>query len=272
MTKGGKLRFTLLGCGSSPGVPRIHGEWGACDPDNPKNRRTRCSLLVERITKNGSTTVVVDTSPDFRQQMLAVGVKSLDAVLYTHPHADHIHGIDDLRQYALLQKRRMPVYADSATLAHLATSFSYCFSTPEGSMYPPICEAFEIRPGEPVRIEGAGGVIEALPVLQHHGPIHSLGFRIGDFCYSPDISDVPDDSIDALSGLDVWIIDALQYKPHISHLSLSQALEWINRLAPRRAYLTHMHIPLDYETVKAETPEHVEPGFDGLVIEFDVET
>lgn len=262
-----KRRFTILGCGSSPGVPRIHGEWGDCDPNNPKNRRTRCSLLIEQFGPEGVTTIVVDTSPDFRAQMLAAGVRQLDAVVYTHPHADHTHGIDDIRQYVLLQRQRMPVYADEATLAHLTTAFAYCFETPVGSMYPPICEPREISAGKVFSISGQGGTIDLLPVHQIHGPIHSLGFRVGDFCYSPDVSDIPQESLQHLSGLSHWVIDALQYRPHISHFSLSEALEWIERLKPDQAILTHMHIPLDFETVRKETPDNVVPAYDGLVVE-----
>lgn len=278
---GAKMRFTLLGCGSSPGVPRIHGEWGACDPANPNNRRLRCSLLVQRIGAEGTTNIVIDTSPDFRQQMLAAKVGHIDGVLYTHPHADHTHGIDDLRGYVLVQKQRMRIYADKPTLARLYQGFSYCFETPAGSMYPPICKAHEISAGQSVTIEGPGGPIALLPILQTHGPINSLGFRFcafdadgkplpGGLTYSPDVSDIPPGSIPLLKGTQIWIVDALQYCEHISHFSLEQALAWIEKIAPERAILTHMHIPLDYEIVKKETPDYVEPGFDGMVIELDV--
>lgn len=275
------MRFTLMGCGSSPGTPRISGDWGNCDPENPKNRRTRCSLLVERIGPNGTTTLVVDTGPDFRQQMLSADVTTLDGVLYTHSHADHIHGIDDLRGYALVQRERINVYADEMTGSHLEKSFGYCFHSPEGSMYPPILRMNRIIAGELVTIDGEGGPIHALPILQTHGRIVSLGFRFGTFegsntplpggfGYSPDVSDIMDDQIDGFRDLDVWVVDALQYKTHISHFSLEQALEWIDRLKPKRAILTHMHTPLDYETVLNETPKHVEPGFDGLVVDLPV--
>ena len=275
------LRFTMMGCGSSPGTPRISGDWGNCNPANPKNRRTRCSLLVERIGPNGTTTVVVDTGPDFRQQMLSAGVTSLDGVLYTHSHADHIHGIDDLRGYALVQRERIQVYADEPTGQHLEKSFGYCFQSPKGSMYPPILEMNQITAGELVTIEGEGGPIHALPIIQTHGHINSLGFRFGafegsdiplpgGFGYSPDVSDIPDDQIDKFRDLDVWVVDALQYKAHISHFSLEDALGWIEMLKPKRAILTHMHTPLDYDTVYNETPRHVEPGFDGLVVEMEI--
>ncbi len=269
------LRFTILGCGSSPGTPRIHGDWGACDPSESKNRRLRCSLLVQRISGGETTSVVIDTSPDFRQQMLNSGAKSLDGVLYTHPHADHVHGIDDLRGFALAQRERITVYADKQTQARLDQGFGYCFQQPEGSMYPPILNAYELIAGRPVLIMGKGGTIHALPVLQTHGPIHSLGFRFsadgnfdnGGLCYSPDISDIPVESVEVMQNLDCWVVDALQYKPHISHFSVSESLEWVIRLKPKHTVLTHMHIPLDYQTLKDELPDAVEPGFDGLVIE-----
>lgn len=274
------FRFTVLGCGSSPGVPRIDGDWGNCDPADPRNRRTRCSLLVERIGRGnggegGRTAVVIDTSPDFRAQMLAAGVKRLDAVVYTHPHADHIHGIDDLRQYAILQRQRIPTFANAETNARLMSGFAYCFVQPAGSIYPPILEAGEIAPGKSFAIDGPGGEIRFLPVAQLHGPAQSLGFRIGadpdalrgGLAYCPDISGLPDESLPLLAGLDIWIVDALQYRVHLSHFALSQALEWIERLKPRRAVLTHMHTPLDYARLDAETPAHVTPAFDGMVLE-----
>ena len=274
------LRFTVLGCSSSPGVPRITGDWGACDPENPKNRRTRCSLLVERIGRQGVTRIVVDTSPDFRQQMIDARADTLDAAIFTHAHADHIHGIDDLRQYAIAQRARVPVYADRATYSELEEKFGYIFKSAEGSIYPPICDWHELTAGKTTVIDGEGGPIAFLPVRQVHGPIHSLGFRFGRFdpdkgdlalsgglAYSPDVSDLPKESVEQLRDLDVWIVDALQYREHISHFSLAQALDWIGRLAPRRGVLTHMHIPLDYAAVMAETPDHVMPAHDGLVFE-----
>lgn len=270
-----EMRYTLLGCSSSPGVPRINGDWGACDPDEPKNRRLRCSLLVERIGSEGVTRIVVDTSPDFRQQMINARVPTIDCVLFTHSHADHVHGIDDLRGFALAQRQRIPVFADHATTERLFEGFRYCFEQPKGSMYPPILEANKLYAGRAMLVSGAGGNIHVLPVLQVHGPIHSLGFRFsltddfskGGLCYSPDVSDIPEASLGHLQELDCWIVDALQYKPHISHFSLSESLDWISRIKPKRAVLTHMHIPLDYKTVKDQVPDGVEPGYDGMVIE-----
>ncbi|MEX3009031.1 MBL fold metallo-hydrolase [Hoeflea sp. TYP-13] len=266
-------RLTILGCGSSPGVPRITGEWGDCDPKNPRNRRLRAALLIEQIDQSGNcTTVVVDTGPDFRAQMIAAGARRLDAVVYTHPHADHIHGIDDLRGYVFERRKRLPVYADAQTMQRLREGFDYCFETPPGSNYPPIVDGHLIENmDEPLIIEGEGGAITLVPFEQLHGDIISLGFRIGNIAYCSDVSGFPDATVPKLQDLDVLIIDALQYRTHPSHLSLGEALEWIERLQPKKAVLTHMHIPLDYETVAAETPDNVEPAYDMMVLEQQLE-
>lgn len=269
--EGGLLRFTVLGCGSSPGTPRPNGDWGNCDPSNPKNRRSRASLLVERIGADGEATcVVIDTGPDFRQQMLAAAPKGLDAVVYTHSHADHIHGIDDLRTFVIDRRQRMDIHADAPTLARLRQAFGYCFETPPGSSYPPILNPHEIADLAPFTVEGKGGPLHFQPLLQIHGDIYSLGFRIADVAYCPDVSAFPQATLDRLQGLDVLIIDALQYRTHPSHFSLSEALDVIETVKPKRAILTHMHTPLDYETVLAETPDHVEPAHDGLVFSLNV--
>ena len=267
---GDLLRFTILGCGSSPGVPRIGGDWGACDPENPKNRRLRCSLLAQRIAADGgATNVLIDTSPDLRQQALAAGCGKLDAVLFTHAHADHIHGIDDLRGFVINMRRRVDIHADAPTMARLREAFGYCFETPPGSEYPPIVNAHLLVAGEPVTVAGQGGPLTALPLRQVHGRIDSLGFRIGGLAYSPDLSDLDDEAEYRLQNLDVWIVDALRQTPHPSHLSVDQALGWIARLQPRRAVLTHMHVDLDYETLRRSLPDNVEPAYDGMQIEID---
>ncbi|QRM55505.1 MBL fold metallo-hydrolase [Sinorhizobium sp. BG8] len=265
-------RFNILGCGSSPGVPRITGDWGACDPKNPKNRRTRTSLLVEQIGPDGGkTSVVIDTGPDFRAQMIAAGVVDIDAVIYSHAHADHLHGIDDIRGFVLQHHRQVPIWADAPTMDLIRSRFGYCLQTPPGSMYPPIITANLIETlDRPIVIEGAGGPLPIEPLLQVHGSIHSLGFRFGNVAYCSDVSDFPETTIPRLCGLDLLIIDAVQYRHHPSHFSLQQALEWIERLSPEKALLTHMHVPLDYDTVMRETPDHVEPAYDQMVIEFDV--
>ena len=268
-----RRRFTILGCSSSPGVPRITGDWGGCDPKNPKNRRTRASFLVEQIAPDGGvTTVVVDTGPDFREQMIKASVGSVDAVLYTHAHADHIHGIDDLRGFFHNSHERIPIYADQPTMDRIREGFGYCLETPPGSNYPPIVRPIIITSlKESFVVEGPGGPISFWPHKQQHGDIHSLGFRIGTVAYCSDISDFPAESVERVQDLEYLIIDALQYRPHPSHLSLEQSLAWIERLRPQRAILTHMHTPLDYDTVLMETPDNVEPAYDQMRFELDVE-
>jgi phosphoribosyl 1,2-cyclic phosphate phosphodiesterase len=261
-------RLTFLGCGSSTGVPRVGGDWGGCDPNNPKNRRRRSAVLIERRSGGGTTTVLVDTGPDLREQLLTAGTKHIDGVLYTHDHADHTHGIDDLRMIAYAMKKRIPVWADKPTLDSLLSRFGYCFHMPEGRTYPPILREHEIIPATPIRIEGEGGVVEVMPVLQHHGEIMSQGFRVGGLLYSPDISGVPEGSLPLIQGLDVWIVDSLRYIPHPSHWTVGQALEWIARIKPKRSILTHLHIDLDYEKLRRELPAHVVPAYDGMVVDF----
>jgi phosphoribosyl 1,2-cyclic phosphate phosphodiesterase len=261
------LTFTILGCGSSGGVPRPGLGWGACDPTNPKNRRRRTALLIERRSKSGTTRVLVDTSPDLREQLLEADVGWLDGVLYTHAHADHTHGIDDLRALVLHKRRKVDIYCDAITSQLLRTRFDYCFATPPGSEYPPILNEHRIAAGKTLSINGEGGPIEALPFLQAHGDIASLGFRFGTLAYSCDVSDLPAATVAGLSGLDVWIVDALRYTPHPSHFSLSEALAWISRIRPRRALLTNLHADLDYAKLRRELPAHVEPAYDGMQIE-----
>jgi len=260
------LTLTILGCGSSGGVPRIGNNWGQCDPSNPKNRRRRCSLLIRRKGVGGDTCVLIDTSPDLREQMLAHNVTMLDAVLYSHEHADHTHGIDELRAFYIMRRQRMPVWADEVTGTLLTSRFNYCFYTAPGSDYPPILNLNRLVAGEPVDVTGAGGTVSALPFEVEHGNIRALGFRIGKVAYTPDINGIPERSLPALEGLDLWIVDALRRDPHPSHFSLKETLEWISRLKPKRAVLTNMHIDLDFDTLKAELPEGVEPAYDGMVL------
>ncbi|MEQ9518721.1 MAG: MBL fold metallo-hydrolase [Parvibaculum sp.] len=265
------MRFTILGSGSSGGVPRIGGVWGACDPNEPKNRRRRCSLLVERWEDDPAkkTTVLIDTSPDMREQLIDTGTKWIDGVLFTHDHADQSHGIDDLRMVAINKMRRVDVYMDAYTSETLMTRFGYCFQTPSGSSYPPILNAHLIRPGAPVTIHGEGGPITALPFDQDHGDIRSLGFRFGPVAYSADLVGLPDESFEALSGVDCWIVDALRYKAHPSHAHVDMALSWLERLNVRRGILTNLHVDLDYQTLAQELPDGHEPAYDGMVIEYD---
>ena len=268
MTARPKMRLTILGCGSSGGNPRVGNDWGKSDPTNPKNRRRRASALVDRISPNGSTVVLIDTGPDMREQLLGVRATHLDAVLYTHEHADHAHGIDDLRGFAYAMKRRVPVWFDGPTRASLTTKFGYCFETPAGSNYPAILTPHDINHNQLITVDGPGGPMTALPIPQDHGDTISLGFRFGNVAYSPDISGLPDASVPLLQGLDVWIVDALRYMPHPSHWSVKQTLSWVERLQPKRTIFTHMLGDLDYDTLRRELPDGVEPAYDGLVVEF----
>jgi phosphoribosyl 1,2-cyclic phosphate phosphodiesterase len=259
------LTFTILGCGSSMGVPRVALGWGACDPNNPKNRRRRCSLLVERSDGHSErTSVLVDCSPDLRMQLLDAEVDWLDGVVITHPHADHTHGIDDLRPLFVSKRRRVDVYLDELTSRAMGARFGYCFATPPGSEYPPIAIEKRLVAGQPVTIEGQGGPIAVLPVLQDHGDMPSLGFRFGNVAYSADIKSLPAESIDALANLDVWIVDALRKAPHPSHFNLEEALEWIARIKPKRAILTNLHTDMDYATLRTQLPPTVEPAYDRM--------
>ena len=259
-----QLTFRILGCGSSGGVPRLGGQWGACDPSNPKNMRKRCSLLVTRTGPNGQTQVLIDTSPDMRQQLLDAGVGTLDGVVYTHSHADHVHGIDDLRMIVFNMRARLQVWADGDTTNDLLGRFGYAFVQPKGSAYPPILDLNPIE-GD-ITVSGKGGDITLRPFKVTHGRIDALGFRIGDVAYLPDVSDIPDDVWPVLSGLDLWIVDALRREPHPTHAHLAKTLEWIEKVGPRRAILTNMHNDLDYATVAAETPDHIDPAYDGMTI------
>ncbi|QDZ10214.1 MBL fold metallo-hydrolase [Devosia ginsengisoli] len=264
-----RITATILGCGSSGGVPRIGNVWGDCDPSEPRNRRLRCSLLLEGFSEGSDTPtrVLIDTGCDLREQMLAAKVDRVEAVLYTHAHADHTHGIDDLRVLALHNRRRVDVYFDTETGARLREAFGYCFVSPPGSDYPPILNAHEIAAGNVLEIDGPGGTITVTVFEQTHGNITSLGFRTANFAYSCDLSDFPEASLPAISGLDLWVIDALRPTPHPSHLSLPETLEWIARIAPKQAVLTNMHIDLDYARTEAETPDNVTPAFDGMQID-----
>jgi len=264
------LEVRILGCGSSGGVPRV-GEggpnWGACDPANPKNRRLRCSILVTRRGPQGETRLLVDTSPDMREQLLAANIGKLDAVLITHDHADQLHGLDDLRVVTMNMKRRLDLWSDHYGLAGVRQKFGYCFESPPGSDYPPILNAHEIpEPFTDFDIAGAGGPVTVRAFGQQHGRIRSLGFRFGPVAYSPDVDGLDEDGFAALAGVECWIVDALRHTPHPSHAHLARTLEWIARVKPKRAILTNMHVDMDYEALKRELPPGVEPAYDGMTL------
>ena len=253
------MKITILGCGSSGGVPLIGGNWGDCDPNDPRNRRTRASVLVE----DGDTTIIIDTSPDMRQQLLACNAQKLDAVLYTHAHADHCHGIDELRSLNWLMDKPILVFADATTMTELESRFPYIFhGTPRHSnYYKPAVTAHVIAGSFQV------GELPVLPFEQDHGYGKTLGFRIGDFAYSTDAKGLDESAFDALKGIKVWVVDCVREEVHPTHSHLVQTLAWIDRVQPERAYLTHMNHTMDYTAVAAKLPKGVWPAYDGLVIE-----
>ncbi len=259
------LEVRILGCGSSGGVPRLGGPdgagyWGACDPANLKNRRSRCCILV----KQGTSQLLVDTSPDLREQLLGARVTALDGVLITHDHADQLHGLDDLRVLALLNKRRIGLWSDARGMAGIRAKFNYVFETPPGSDYPPILDAHEIaEPFETFDI--AGITVRTFGV--GHGRIRSLGFRFGAIAYCPDVDALDEAAFAALEGVECWIVDALRHTPHPSHAHLGRTLEWIARVKPKRAILTNMHVDMDYESLRKSLPSGVEPAHDGMIVQ-----
>jgi phosphoribosyl 1,2-cyclic phosphate phosphodiesterase len=266
-----KLEVTILGCGSSGGVPRADGNWGACDPHDPKNRRTRCSMMIRRRSGEGPerwTTAVIDASPEFRLQTAAAGAKRLDALLLTHDHADQSHGIDDIRAFAMNQRARIPCWADPPTTQTMLTRFGYIFHGEKG--YPAISDLVAAPPhGVGWTMEGPSGAIPVVTFDQDHGPIRSLGYRFGPVAYSSDVLELEEAAFEALRGVEVWIVDALRYTPHPTHAHVDRALGWIDRVKPRRAILTNLHIDLDYRELSRRLPEGVEPAYDGM--RFEVE-
>ena len=261
------LVLTILGCGSSAGVPRVGQGWGACDAANPKNRRRRCSLLVERVSEAGKTVVLIDTSPDLREQLLDADVRRLDAILLTHSHADHTHGIDDVRPLVQKTGRRIDIFMDEATSRVIRPSFDYIFETPPGSLYEPLLNERRLRPGSSCRIEGPGGAIELLPFRLEHGEVDAMGFRIGAIAYTPDLKTVPTESARFLENLDLWILDALRYTHHASHLSVQESFDLLKRFAPRRAVLTDLSTDLDYQRLMDEAPRGASVAYDGMRLE-----
>lgn len=261
-----ETRIILLGTGSSGGVPRVGGDWGACNPLEPKNRRRRCCALVQKRGENDTlTNILIDTSPDLREQLLETRITHLDAVVYTHDHADQSHGIDDVRALAIRQRRAIPVYFDDHARGSLMQRFEYCFVGAKG--YPAILSPHHtVYEGQAFQVPGQGGAVEFMPVPMVHGPIPCTGYRIGNAAYCNDVNDLPVSARKHLKGLDTLIIDALRYTPHPSHAHLELALQWIEELKPERAVLTNLHVDMDYETLCRTLPTHVRPAYDGMEI------
>lgn len=264
-----KIRFSILGCGSSGGVPRIGNSWGACDPNNPRNNRKRCSLLIQRFGKNGVTNILIDTSPDMRQQLLDANIGNLDAVIYTHEHADHLHGLDDLRIIVLNRGKRLPIYAAKRASIYIQERFSYAFATPKNSPYPPILSMHKLENN--LVISGDGGRIDITTFDVEHGSITCSAICVSNVLYTPDISGISKEIEKHIFGLDCWILDALRYATHPSHSHFEQSLQWIKKYKPNSAILTNMHIDLDYETLCQNTPKNVTPAYDGLQFEKDID-
>lgn len=260
------IEITILGCGSSGGVPRAGlKSWGVCDPENPKNRRRRCSLFIKRKNNNGETTVLIDTSPDLREQLISENIHKVDAVFYTHMHADHIHGIDDIRPLVIDQNSQpIPAYASQETMEALKLRFDYCFETPVNSNYPPIMTMTSIDEGEQIIISGEGGDLSLVPYWVEHGEIRAYGYRIHSVAYIPDVHLVPLKAFNYLKDLDLLILDALRDTPHPSHFSVSDALALIERVKPRQAILTNLNNDLDYNELASRLPHTITPAFDGM--------
>lgn len=265
------LTLTLMGTGSSGGVPRVGNQWGDCDPGESRNRRRRCALLIEQKQPGeklaNSTTIVVDTGADFREQLLSAQVSSIEAVVLTHSHADHIFGLDDLRQMAILLKRPIDVWMDSATRTQVMAAFGYCFHQAEGSSYPSFCNERTIEPDTTLMVNGPGGNISIETLVAEHGDINALGVKVNNAVYLPDIKRISDkNSLKRLQDIQLLIVDALRYNPHPSHMNLDECLSFIESVSPERAILTNMHSDLDYRTLCSKLPPGVEPGYDGLSV------
>jgi len=260
------MRVTVLGCGGAGGLPLIGRNWGACDPNEPKNRRRRASIMVEPA----GARILIDTSPDMREQLIDAGVSSVDAILFTHEHADHLHGIDDVRTLNRINRRVIDAYGASRCLAVIGKRFDYVFTPPpvEGgkpAFFKPCLADHEVTPGE---IFTAAGV-DVLPFAQDHGFMTTLGFRFGDFAYSTDVVNLDEAAFAALAGVKVWLVGCLGYEPHPTHAHLDRVLSWIERVRPARAILTHMAGALDYRRLRTTLPKGVEPAYDGMVLEIE---
>jgi phosphoribosyl 1,2-cyclic phosphate phosphodiesterase len=258
------MKVTMLGCGPSQGVPVVGNRWGDCDPSNPKNRRSRPSIVVE----DNGVRLLVDMAPDVRDQLLSNEINQIDAVLFTHLHYDHVAGIGELRTLSHLARRRLEVFGTADVLDALVERSTYLFkaeASDDAQLYKPSADTVPIIYGVPFDAQG----VEVLPFRQDHGICDTVGFRFGKFAYSTDTVALDEDAFAALEGIEVWIVDCLRPDPHPTHAHLDRTLEWIERVGPKRAFFTHMNFQADYEQILAQCPDGVEPGYDGLVLEID---
>jgi phosphoribosyl 1,2-cyclic phosphate phosphodiesterase len=256
------MKVTVLGCGASWGVPKIGGDWGQCDPANSKNRRRRAGIAVEEA----GATILVDAAPDLREALLSCNIKRIDAVIFTHAHADHLHGIDDLRVPSWIFGRPIPAFGDAKTMATIRQRFGYTVEgirdpNASGYYYQPLLEPHEITGA----FTAAGVAVTVFE--QTHGRTPSLGLRFGKFAYSTDVVGLDDAAFAALAGVEVWVVDCMRRTPLPTHSHLAQTLAWIERVGPKRAFLTHMDETMDYAALRGELPPRVEPAYDGMVIE-----
>lgn len=255
------MKFTVLGSASSFGTPAAGNFWGSCDPVEPRNRRHRASLLVESDT----TRLLVDATPDLRQQLNDFDVTSLDAVLLTHGHSDHINGTDDLRALALNHKKAVPVYGDAETLAEAERRWPYAFKVQNPEYYSSFCEPRMIARDGNLRI----GDIDITHFEQDHVVMKSIGYRFGDVAYSVDMADMPEASLAALEGIKTWIVDGSGYRREkvLTHATFDRIFNWVERLRPEMTYITVLTTHMDYRTLCDELPPHIRPAYDGLVVE-----
>lgn len=268
------LQITILGCGSSGGVPRVGGDWGVCDPNQPKNRRTRCSILVEQWQGTvepldaEKTIILVDTSPDLREQLIGTKTRHLDALLYTHDHADQTHGIDDVRALTYIQRSQIPTYMDAYTKEHVFERFKYCFEMPEGRVHPPILDIMPlIKDDDEIIISGPGGDVAVGVLGLSHGPTPSFGFVFNhQAAYTPDVWDISPKVLRRLQGINLWVLDALRYNAHPTHAHADKALSWVAQTQTKIAVMTNLHIDMDYEILSHELPGSHLVAYDGLKI------